>query len=147
MRVLCDMSPCSAPTEYPWRLSICSTREASFLYNANIRMRASEAPVVLVFLCDSDFRTVSRRWLETEVRIVIDEINGSNYSFDRASSKTSTHCSTLLFAVKSSLPTVTLTGSRWNVLAKRRTASGQVALTIICLSEHSNLNVNKTHTS
>ena len=100
-------------------------------------MRASEAPVVLVFLCDSDFRTVSRRWLQNEVRIVIAEINGSNYSFDRASSKTSTLCSTLLFAVKSSLPTVTLTGSRWNVLAKRRTASGQVALTIKCPSEHS----------
>ena len=62
------MSPCSAPTEYPWRLSICSTREASFLYNANTRMRASEAPVVLVFLCESDFRTVNRRWLQNGVR-------------------------------------------------------------------------------
>lgn len=51
------------------------------------------------------------------------------YSFDRASSKTSRICSTRLLAVRSSLPTVTLTGFRWNVLAKRRTASGHVALT------------------
>jgi len=51
------------------------------------------------------------------------------HSFDRSSSNTSTLCSTRLFAVRSSLPTVTLIGLRWNVLASRRTASGHVALT------------------
>ena len=52
------------------------------------------------------------------------------YSLDRASSKTSIRCSTRLFAVRSSLPTVTLTGFCWNVVAKRRTDSGHVALTV-----------------
>ena len=54
----------------------------------------------------------------------------ATHSLDRSSSNTSTLCSTRLFAVKSSLPTVTLTGLRWNVLASRRTASGHVALTV-----------------
>lgn len=51
------------------------------------------------------------------------------YSLDRESSKTSTLCSTRLLAVRSSLPTVTRTGSLWNVEASLRTASGHVALT------------------
>ena len=51
------------------------------------------------------------------------------HSFWRLSSNTSTNCSTRLFAVRSSLPTVTRTGRFWNVLASRLTASGHVALT------------------
>ena len=39
-------------------------------------------------------------------------------------------CSTLVLAVRSSLPTVTRTGSRKNVEASLLTASGQVALTV-----------------
>lgn len=52
------------------------------------------------------------------------------YSFSRGSSNTSMTCSTRLFAVRSSLPTVTRIGSCWNVLASLRTASGHVALTV-----------------
>lgn len=52
----------------------------------------------------------------------------TTYSFSLELSKTSTTWSTRLFAVKSSLPTVTRTGSRWNDDARRRTASGHVAL-------------------
>lgn len=82
-------------------------------------------------------------WGSNEMRFFVEE----TYSFDRGSSKTSiaigAHqfnpskpryfkpCSTRLFAVKSSLPTVTRTGSRWNVLASCLTESGQVALTDI----------------
>lgn len=53
------------------------------------------------------------------------------YFFDRVSSNTSKTCSTRLFAVRSSLPTVTRTGSRWNEAASFRTESGHVALTRI----------------
>jgi hypothetical protein len=53
------------------------------------------------------------------------------YFFDLVSSNTSRACSTRLFAVRSSLPTVTRTGSRWNVAASFRTESGHVALTIV----------------
>jgi hypothetical protein len=51
------------------------------------------------------------------------------YFFDLVSSNTSNTCSTRLFAVRSSLPTVTRTGSRWNEAASFRTESGHVALT------------------
>ena len=51
------------------------------------------------------------------------------YFFDLLSSNTSNTCSTRLFAVRSSLPTVTRTGSRWNEAASFRTESGHVALT------------------
>ena len=51
------------------------------------------------------------------------------YFFDLVSSNTSKTCSTRLFAVRSSLPTVTRTGSRWNEAASFRTESGHVALT------------------
>ena len=51
------------------------------------------------------------------------------YFFDLGSSNTSRACSTRLFAVRSSLPTVTRTGSRWNEAASLRTESGHVALT------------------
>jgi len=51
------------------------------------------------------------------------------YFFDLVSSNTSRTCSTRLFAVRSSLPTVTRTGSCWNEAASFRTESGHVALT------------------
>lgn len=53
------------------------------------------------------------------------------YFFDLTSSNTSRTCPTRLFAVRSSLPTVTRTGSRWNEAASFRTESGHVALTKI----------------
>lgn len=53
----------------------------------------------------------------------------STDSFCLGSSMTSTICSIRLFAVSSSLPTVTLMGSFRKVLASRLTDSGQVAET------------------
>lgn len=131
IRAVCERSPCSAPTLYPCRRSIISTRDASFLYNAKTRIRASEAPVWVVFLWASERRWESSRLLKCIQYRKGRELEGDAYSFDRTSSKTSTICSTRLLAVKSSLPTVTRTGSCWKVLARRRTASGHVALTDI----------------
>ena len=61
IRAFCDMSPWIAPTAYPCRASICSTRDASFLYSAKISTRASVAPLVDVFLCASERSTASSR--------------------------------------------------------------------------------------
>ncbi len=49
-----------------------------------------------------------------------------------------TPCATRLLAVKSSLPTVIRTGSRKKEVAKRRTASGHVALTALRVNNNNN---------
>ena len=48
-----------------------SMREASFLYKAKTRMRASEEPVVVVFLCERDRRREGRRVLHVESEFAV----------------------------------------------------------------------------
>ena len=76
--------------------------------------------------CEDDQEADHCVFLISEVDTETREI--TNF-FDLVSSKTSRTCSTRLFAVRSSLPTVTRTGSRWNEAASFRTDSGHVALT------------------
>lgn len=99
-----------------------------------MRILVSSEPAF--FLGINLFSCPKRRAL-WKCRLMLRNVDGTDgsHSFERESSKTSTNCSTRLFAVKSSLPTVTRTGSRWNDDASLRTASGQVALNInVCLS-------------
>ena len=60
---------------------------------------------------------------------LVTDARNTTHFFDLVSSNTSRTCLTRLFAVRSSLPTVTRTGSRWNEAASFRTESGHVALT------------------
>lgn len=81
-------------------------------------------------------RTLSR--VHLQIPRQLDEPRLSHLSGSKIERKDGIPCATRLFAVRSSLPIVTLTGSFWNVAASLLTASGQVALTI-----HPHTKVNK----